>query len=381
MISKEEIRRIKEVIAPYNMPMLSVYVNVDPSEPENGNKAYLIRAKNALKDLDVPDKLSKKIFDSLEYKTPQLKTRAIFVSQDIFESFDFQVDLPIIDLRHGNIEAYFGEPYVTPLTLAIDEYERYGVTLLSKERWRFFEVYMGEIIEVQDVFLAINMVDWRKVSEARPASTIGIAGRGGTGRDKFDRRLLMWVSRFYKNAANLLEKTVQDRNIDRLLIMGPSEDTAYFESFVSKSIQKKIMAHTSSLPNMDASSREVLYNIKGTIIEIEYQQEMALLNQVREKGLWGFEVSLIALQEGRFHLLAISWRPDNKVYVCKKTNLVFSNFELAKKSCEGGIVNVELKDVVVDLAAMHGTRLKFLQGTPQKRLLSEFGGMAGLTRW
>jgi hypothetical protein len=41
---------------------------------------------------------------------------------------------------------------------------------------------------------------------------------------------------------------------------------------------------------------------------------------------------------------------------------------------------VVLRDVLVDLATAHGARLEFVHGEAESRLLSEFGGLAALSR-
>ena len=55
------------------------------------------------------------------------------------------MELPVVDLAHGRVECRWGEPYVTPLLYALDEYERAGVLYLDQMSWRFYEIFLGEI--------------------------------------------------------------------------------------------------------------------------------------------------------------------------------------------------------------------------------------------
>ena len=51
-----------------------------------------------------------------------------------------------------SVARFENAPYLRPLIAALDEYARYGVVLMDKEKARFFTVYMGEIQEHEAVF-------------------------------------------------------------------------------------------------------------------------------------------------------------------------------------------------------------------------------------
>ncbi|MDY7018214.1 MAG: VLRF1 family aeRF1-type release factor [Nitrospirota bacterium] len=382
MISSEDIRRIRDIVAPYDKgPVLSLYADLDPSKPENAGKAYLLRAKQTLKAMGVQEPYAKKALECLDHALPFKKTRAMFVADELFAYFDFQVDLPIVDLAHGRLEARLGKPYVLPLLLALDEYKRYGVIVLSQERWRFLEVNMMEIEEIQEAFLTINREDWCRYTEAKPPSMIGRTGRGGSGKDLFDRRMLMWLIRFYKQAATLLERTIQEKGIERLILIGTHEEIALFESYLPKGLQQRVIFHATSLSNLEATPGEILHVIREEIVSIERKEEAALLEKIREEGVWGFEQTLEALQEGRIYLLAVPWKLSRDVFVCEDSRLALPSLELAEQSCPGDILKEDFKNIVVELAQSYGAGLEFFQGEQGESLMKEFGGLAGLKRW
>lgn len=382
MISSETVRKIHEVIAPYTAgPVLSLYADLDPSKPENASKAYLLRAKQTLKEMGVKEFFIKQVMECLDHALPFKKTRAIFVSDHFFEYFDFQVDLPVVDLAHGRLEARLGEPYLAPILLAMDTFTRYGVVVLSQERWRFLEVYMMEIEEVQEAFLTINLEDWRRYTQARPPAILGKTGRGGSGKDLFDRRLLMWVIRFYKKAASLLEHTMQKKGIERLILMGPQEDISLFLSYLPKGLQQRTLLHIASLSNLDASPGEILKEVQDEMVQLERKEEAELLDRIREEGIWGVEATLEALQEGRVYLLTLPWKLSREVFVCRESRLVLPSPEEAKRACSGDFFKANLKDVIGELSQAYGASIEFFQGEPESKLIQEFGGIAGLKRW
>src|SRR5215212_3549298 len=129
----EDIRRLKERLEGHSEPILSVYLSVNARIPENQGQAYKVRLKEALREMgDVPDDLAGRVRESVEGEVhPHARTLIFFAAENgLFERYDLQVDLR---------EAYsFGEPYMAPLVLALDEHEPYGVALVDAEEFRFF---------------------------------------------------------------------------------------------------------------------------------------------------------------------------------------------------------------------------------------------------
>jgi peptide subunit release factor 1 (eRF1) len=268
------------------------------------------------------------------------------------------------------------------LLYVLDENERYGVVYVDHDRLRFFEVFLGDIEEIADAFLNLGGVDSHKIA-TRPAVRFyqGAVLGGGARGNHFERHLEAWVQRFYKHAAQLLRKQVDERLIDAVILMGPQEDTHFFENYLPYSLRQRITALVPSLPNPGASAGQVLKQIMPAITRRIEAREMALLqDQVRERGRWGPRL-LEQLQMGRLHLLVAPWNLNATVWCCYG-GLVLDDPKEAEAFCPGETVKeVALREVLVDLASAYGARLEFVQGEAEKRLFAEFGGLAGLPRW
>ena len=390
MIGKKEIETIREKIALHEPPVLSLYVDVDPSKPENARKGWLVRVKNTLKELNLPKEIENAVYDVLAMDRPEGKTIVIFAAEKDkkvwVEDFTLQVELPVVDLRLGKVEARWGEPYIAPLIYALDEYERYGVVFLNKKKWRLFEIFLGEIEEIIDVFNEISVEDWHRITADSPSlrftATKPASSRAGAAVDRFARKISVWTQRFYKKVARLLEKFVHGHNISRIILLGLSEETHVFEQYLTRSLRGKVVAHLSSLPTPEASIEEVSKKVFPEIARIEREKEVELVDRVREKpGVWGVDNVLEALQMGRLYVLIVPWELDIDAWRCLKGGLVFGNEETAKRLCTDGIEKVKLRDIIIDLAADYGARLEFVRGEAEKILLEQLGGLAGLTRW
>jgi len=389
VISREAIERLRNEITLHDGPMLSLYLATNPADRNvldytagGKHKPFVIRAKDTLKALGVPAKLRDRVLDRLEHDVIRGRTRAVFASEDTLDVYDLNVDLPVVNLPHGEVLVRWGEPYVLPLLLALDEYERYAVVLLDEERWRLFEVYLGEVREVADAFRAVDPGQWRRLAEAKPGTPVGVAARGGSGRDKFDRRMLAWTHRFYRQLAAETGRWLEQLGSDRLILMGVPEETRYFEGLLPKAVRERVVAH---LPLPAGGGRvgeaEVLNRVEEVIEEVERRKEAELLDRVREEGLWGTANVLEALQQGRLYVLVMPWRPEGAVWRCPDLGYAALERERVEAVCPGAAREADLAEALVDLAGLFGARVEFVRGDNADRLEREFGGLAGLKRW
>ncbi len=382
MLSKDDIHFIKSTIVPHSAPLLSLYADVNPANPANAGRAWLVRVKNTLKSLPLPRDLPEKVIEALEFERPEARTFALFAGKDLLQMYILRVDLPVVDLAHGRVDARWGEPYVFPLVYMIDEYERYGVVSVDREKWRFYDVFLGDIEERADAFLELHSDHSRKV-EKRPAVRLlqGAVLRGGAAGDRFERHVEALAHRFYKRAAHTLEKLVETAHTDWLILMGPDEHTHHFEQCLPRALRTRTAGLVPPPPNPQASAGEILKTVLPFITDNRQARELALLSELREKGLWGLAGGLEALQMGRFHLVVAPWTLGVKALRCAG-GLVVLDRTAAEAYCPGqSVQEVSLPDVLPDLAAAHGARLELLQGEAEDRLIREFDRLAGFPRW
>ena len=383
MIGKEEIHRIRELIGAKEGPVLSLYVDVNPAKPENAGRAYALRAKDAIKALEVPGDLSERVLEVLQNQVLEARTAVFFAGEDLFEVLPLQVELPLVnsvktaflDEKAGRylvdgVLAHWGEPFLLPLVYALDEYERYGIVYVDRERWRVFEVFLGEIEEVHDAFLALDTEAWRRLSLDAPGRRFNLGGiaRGGAGPDLFAQR-----------PEAELERLSEARGFTRLVLMGPEEHTKLFLGHLPKRLRERVVAELPSLPHPGASPGEVLKRLEPVLEEVERREEVKLLERLEEaypKAAFGPEV-LARVQEGRVEVWVLPWHLEQEVYLCQ--DFAFADEAQALAYCESP-EKKPLAAVLASLAVGYATKLEFVRGEAENRLL-ERGGMAALLRW
>ena len=130
----QDLRETIASVSNHPGPLFSAYVSVNAAIPENQERAYLVRMRDAMNDLGVPEDLQRRVREHVEGEThPRARTLALFAAEDgFFEEYRMHVDAP---------ESFrWGDPNVAPLTLVMDEYEPYGAATVDAERFRYFVV-------------------------------------------------------------------------------------------------------------------------------------------------------------------------------------------------------------------------------------------------
>src|ERR671920_709060 len=215
MTKAQDLRQAITAMSDRQGPVLSAYLSVNADIQENQGRAYLVRLRDAMNDEGVPQGLQRRVRgDTAEGKHPGARTLAIFADEDdLFEVYRLQVDVP---------ESFrWGDPYVAPLTLVLDEYEPYGAAVLDAERFRYFVVSPLSTAHGEEEIKAngFSEVDVH-LGEPYP--------RGGTDFEPASRRTEAHVHSFYKELGKLTRDVTFREGVQRLILAGPRERTAEF---------------------------------------------------------------------------------------------------------------------------------------------------------
>lgn len=382
MITKGQIQQLKDKIG-NDGEMLTVYAHVNPAHPNNHPKAITLRARETLKSLGMTKELIDAVLAHLATETKAARTVAIFAHSNGFEVVEMAVDLPVVDPTTGHIEARWGAPHLAPLLLALDEHERYGVVFIDQERWRFFEVFIGEIEEVAQVFHPLSPQEMLRMDEMRQLTPELLDFRDDLLKAGSARHVLAWTHRFYKDVAHRIDVLVNARGIDRLILMGPDREVHFLETLLPRPMRERVVAKLPSLSSPNAAAHEVLQRVEPSIGVIESQKELELLDHIRERGVWGLAETLSALQNGQLFAVVAPWRSKHEVFVESNTGFVTTSERDARAFAgpNGKVEKRMLHDILPELAMSFAARVELVQGHALGPLERDFGGLAGLRRW
>jgi hypothetical protein len=372
MAQTQDLRQAIGTVADRPGPLLSAYLSVNADIPENQGRTYLVRLRDAMNDLGVPERVQERVREYLEDEThPGARTLAIFAAEDgLFEVYRLQVDLP---------ESFrWGDANAAPLLLVLDEYEPYGAVVLDAERFRYYVVSpLGDPEDGEEIKgHGFREVDLR-LSQPYPRS------HGSTDMDPAGRTQQEKTHTFYKEMGELTRDITFREGVRRLILAGPTEITAGFREALPNELADRVVAEEPV--DLGAPEGEILDRLEAVRERAEFERERELLAEIRESGVRGVERTITALQEeNRVYHLAVLWELEGEVRWSDDDGLAILDITWEESPYSGGPTRVRpLIDVLVDLAAARGARLDFIRGENENAdtLRDEFGGVAGLTRF
>src|ERR671921_1846003 len=302
MAQAQDVRQAVTSLSGRPEPVLSAYMSVNAEIPENQRRAYLVRLRDAMNDKGVPDDLQQRVREYVENEAhPEARTLAIFADEDdLFEVYRLQVDVP---------ESFrWGDPYVAPLTLVLDEYEPYGAAVLDAERFRYFVVSPLSTAHGEEEIKA-NGFSEVDVHPGEPYP------RGGTDFEPASRRTEAHVHSFYKELGKLTRDVTFREGVRRLILAGPLERTAEFRRTLPNELQGRVVAEEHV--DLGAPEGELLDRLEAVREKAEHEREKELLAEIRERGVRGPDETIAALQEqNRVYHLAALWDLEGEIRWC-----------------------------------------------------------------
>ncbi len=386
MIDTDRIHALQTQVATHPAPVLSLYLNVNPARPENARKAYALRARAAMERLGVDKHTARQIVTRLrqDHGMPDARTLVVFAGDEpraFFESYAIRPEIALVEAGDG-VVARWGEPYVAPLLLTVQEHQRYLVLLLASDHVRLFELYLDEVAELDGLVQPLDDSAWRPMREHATGAP-GVPARGGSGKDLYDKRVADWRRRFHLEVVRHLDRTLDALGGDpRLILMGQGPEVRAFEGVLPPALQARVVDRLPAPANADAPASELEPLFMAALQTVEQGAERALLDRIQEKGVWGFASTLEAVREGRIHLLVVPWRMRATVFHVGDGEAVApSRAEVARHAPDQPVQETPLADVLPALLARHNMQLAVMHGDNEARLFEAFDGMAGLARW
>lgn len=227
--------------------VFSMYLNTDPSDPDQQGGEWKIHLKNGLnnfasylesgkdkEELNNFNKVKEKVQDYVQNNEQNLKKGIVlFASADGSLWFAELVQMPVKN------EFYWEE---TPITDQVDElrdkFPKSGIVLVQQNEIKIIEAEMGEILETKFFELDLDTENWReKTAEGKRQQAMGKGGKDPS-RDSFDARVHANQQRWYKSIAPKLDKLAKDNQWERIYLVGDKQETETLRDTMNKEIYK-----------------------------------------------------------------------------------------------------------------------------------------------
>jgi peptide subunit release factor 1 (eRF1) len=304
MFTEQDLRELLEYKA--EQPVLSVYLNTDPSD--GSADAYKLRLRSMLKEVELKKDVStvERYFDH-EFDWSG-KSTAVFCCEPegFFRAFSFEV--PVRDRVRIN-----NRPYVKPLADLLDSYGGYGVAVVDKQGARLFYFHMGELRE------QIGTMGEAVRHTKRGGGSQYLGRRGGSaGQTDYVEEV---ADRNMKDSADFAAHFFAENNVRRVLIGGTEDNIAPFRSHLPKSWQSLVIG---TFPmSMNAGEPEIMQRAFEIGQKAERLREARLVEAAvtgAAKGRGGvvqLDDTLGAVHEGRVQTLLVKEGFRAPGYRCK----------------------------------------------------------------
>ena len=357
---------------PGNARVLTAYLDLSPERRAGRTWAIVLKdlahdlreglGKSARTELD---KETARVRDWLDTETPGGRGVAIFscAPRDLWEAYR----LPEVDRD----ELTFGPvPHVAPLLDIVDDYERYAVALVDKERARLFTVFMAQIEETHTF------------EDEVP----GKHDQGGPSQMKYQRDHEKHVLWHLKHVVEELSGLLERRSFDRLVVAGPEEATSELRTLLPNDLASRLV---DVIPlDIDAGVARILDVTLEIERRVEREDEDALVTQIfdavgaRGHGSCGVADTLQALLLGAVHTLVVTdglrvsgsecpncgWMQEGTIDTCPICGTVMRT-------------DVDVADIAARRTLETAGEVEVVHEDAARRLTERCGGMGAVLRF
>ena len=166
MLTLREARELHKRIESFTAPTLSIYSCSDPGTPLQDPYEVSLRVRAAAQDSGTDPGTLKRALDLVTETYSGNLSLCLFVDKEVL-ALELPTELPILETPLGRTEVRWGEPYTAPLLATLDTAERWGVLMVESRRWHLFEIFLGEISEVEDAVLLWIEGEYDRLQRAR----------------------------------------------------------------------------------------------------------------------------------------------------------------------------------------------------------------------
>ncbi len=362
MLVDDSARQAIEFETDAQTPVLSIYLNVDPSR--RSVEEYKLALRNLLGKADgaAPEDI-KRMENYLEMGFNRQGRSLIMFScaaRDFWWANSYMV--PVEDA------VFVGRrPYVRQLATLMDAYDRYGVIHVDQEGARLYSFQMG-------VLEAVEGVLGEEVKHHRA---------GGWASPRYQRREAGVAQQNLKDAAEFAEEFYRANDTQRLILAGTEKNVARFQALLSARLRDMVVGRISAGANASPSeiADKALKLARKAADEAAQALADNVVNTVHAGGtaVTGLAETLTAVQSGRAQHVVVLSDFAQPAYRFVDSGYILLDLEEAKELGSGRVQ--ELPDAVESVlrrAMAQGIGVTILD---QHAGMEKVGKIAALTRY
>ena len=257
--------------------------------------------------------------------------------------------------------------YLAPLVRLVGRGDGALVAYVGRERGDVYQLRAGQLTPLVD----------------ETADVPGRHDQGGWSQARYERHIETIVGRHLREVADALDRCVRRFGHVRVVLAGPEETRAGFESLLSPEVRTALVGWVAAEAHVDAP--RLLESARPLLDEWRAGREEELLARWREeaarngRAATGWEETLQAASDGRVELLLVQEGADRPAYVCPACGRA----QALGGSCPLDGTTLQPAETGLDLAVhqtlTHGGTIEVIGG--EHRDLEPVGGVAALLRF
>jgi len=268
------------------------------------------------------------------------------------------------------------DPYLEPLVMQLDQYQRYLVVVVGGEEARLLIANMGMIVEITDFY--------RPLSDDNPSRDgARDGGWGGMGGLREQRRKEHTQRILYKDVAVAMDGLMKREEIKRVLLGGTDQARGHLKSMLPETLAQKVVGEFHV--DRNAGLKELLEKVAPTMKEVEHHFEKKALQELFDKSgkeggsVFGLDAVLNALQQGNVRKMYLIADHTEKGMACRSCKALTPIVEGPCPYCGGELFSVpHMFDLAMQKSLDQNARVDIIQHAPE---LSKAGGIGALLRY
>lgn len=379
MITRSDLQSISKLESP-KAQLLSLYL---PLFHDTGEADYNIELKNLLRsanqryqhevDAELPEEFEE-LFEDIRvyirdnaakygrgialFATPGKGILASYSMPDTIESS------AIVNERAN----------LAPLIRLLDDYAPYCTCIISRNQARLL---IGKLDEIDEH------------TQLEDDEVPGQHDQGGWSQSRYERHIEDHVHRHFKRVAQQLFEMVENKAFEHLIIGGPEEVVASFESELHQYVSDRVIGHVRIL--MEANVNDVRKSSMEVVEHHIADRKQQLINVVEAEsaahdlGVRGLASTMEALQRGQVLNLVVDHDVRSSGIICKSCGA------MSTTPGEGNTCSYcqssEIRDTdnvipaLITAAFEQGAGIAVIDAEEQKERLGNLGGIGATLRF
>lgn len=313
--------------------------------------------------LDLFEKIKKYINEV--FRQESAKTLLIYAGE---KGFWEEVRLPVVLKPRLIIDP---KPHTQVLWNLLQNYKRYGILLIDKEKAQIYSMYLGEIKEYLAAFISDvpPKVNYRSQMAFKEKNILS--------------RIEEKLHHFFKLANDRTFELFRDGKFDSLILAGRKEILSQFKNYLHSYLQQKYIGDINAEP--DTPITIIKEKAQKIIIESENKYKDELINKIIDEynpsgwSVLGIEATISALirEQVRIVVYDINFKTDG--YICDACNYMTVKPIEECPYCKGKLVYYnDITDEIIENAVNQGCEIVDVDGN--KRLI-QAGSIGAVLRY